>query len=119
MLYEDEDHVAILDTRPITRGHSLVIPKAHHELITDMSPESVGEIFAIVPELARAVLRATGADAFNLGQNNGRAAQQVVPHVHVHIIPRYEGEKPEWKERQGARDSELAALAARIRECLA
>lgn len=118
LLYEDEYHIAILDTHPITRGHSLVIPKTHHELITDMKPENVGRIFTIVPRLAKAVLQATNADAFNLGQNNGSAAQQVVPHVHIHIIPRYEGETPEWKERMQAHDSELADLAEKIKECL-
>ncbi len=88
-LYEDDSHVAFLDRYPIDVGHSLVLPRKHHEKITDMTPEDVGTIFAIVPKIAKAILNATGADAFSIGQNNGRAATQIVPHVHIHIIPRY------------------------------
>ena len=84
-LYEDESHVAFLDKYPIDVGHSLVIPRKHHERITDMNSVDVGNVFSIVPKIAKAILDATGADAFSLGQNNGRAAKQIIPHVHIHI----------------------------------
>ena len=79
-IYEDEYHVSILDKYPIDNGHSLVIPKEHYEKITDMKPDAVGELFSIVPKIASAILDATGADAFSIGQNNGRAAKQIIPH---------------------------------------
>jgi histidine triad (HIT) family protein len=117
-LYEDKSHVAFLDKYPIDVGHSLVIPRKHHERITDMDPEDVGSIFSIVPKVAKAILSATGADAFSLGQNNGRAAKQIVPHVHIHIIPRYNSKGTVWTKRQISSDAELLELSKRIHSLL-
>ncbi len=117
-LYANNSHVAILDKYPIDVGHSLVLPRKHHEQITDMTPEEVGNIFAFVPKIAKAILEATGADAFSIGQNNGRAAKQIVPHVHIHIIPRYNHKGTVWTKRQIASDGELVELAKKIRSLL-
>ncbi|MCH7877628.1 MAG: HIT family protein [Thaumarchaeota archaeon] len=117
-LYEDNTHVAFLDRYPIDVGHSLVLPRKHHEKITDMTPEDVGKIFAFVPKIAKAILEATGADAFSIGQNNGRAAKQIVPHVHIHIIPRYNSKGTVWTKRQIASDDDLSELAKKIRSIL-
>ena len=117
-VYEDQAHVAFLDKYPIDVGHTLVIPKQHHELITEMEPQAVGRLFSLVPRIAAAVLKATHADAFSLGQNNGRAAKQIIPHVHVHIIPRYNQKGTVWTRRSIADDSELAELASQIRDNL-
>ncbi|MEK0319830.1 MAG: HIT family protein [Nitrosopumilus sp.] len=114
-LYEDDSHVAFLDKYPIDVGHTLVIPRKHHEKITDMTSEDVGIIFALVPKIANAVLAATGADAFSIGQNNGKAAKQIVPHVHIHIIPRYNNKGTVWTKRQIINDDELSELAKKIR----
>ena len=114
-LYEDNSHVAFLDKYPIDVGHSLVIPRSHHERITDMNYEDVGKIFSLVPKIANAILSATGADAFSLGQNNGRAAKQIIPHVHIHIIPRYNSKGTVWTKRQISTDDELKELAKNIR----
>ncbi len=117
-LYRDDAHVAFLDKYPIDNGHSLVIPRKHHEKITDMSPADVGDLFTIIPKIAAAVLTATGADAFSIGQNNGRAAKQIIPHVHVHIIPRYASKGTVWTKRRIPDDAELAGLAAKISSLL-
>ncbi len=117
-LYANDSHVAFLDKYPIDVGHSLVLPRKHHEKITDMTPEEVGNIFAFVPKIAKAILEATGADAFSIGQNNGRAAKQIVPHVHIHIIPRYNHNGTVWTKRQIASDDELVELAKKIRSIL-
>ena len=117
-LYQDDSHVAFLDRYPIDVGHSLVLPRKHHETITDMTPEDVGKIFAFVPKIAKAILEATGADAFSIGQNNGEAAKQIVPHVHIHIIPRYNSKGAVWTKRQIASDDELSELAKKIRSLL-
>ncbi len=117
-LYADDSYVAFLDRYPIDVGHSLVLPRKHHEQITDMTPEDVGKIFAFVPKIAKAILEATGADAFSIGQNNGEAAKQIVPHVHIHIIPRYNSKGAVWTKRQIASDDELSELAKKIRSLL-
>ncbi len=117
-LYEDDSHVAFLDKYPIDVGHSLVLPRKHHEQITDMTPEDVGNIFAFVPKIAKAIVEATSADAFSIGQNNGIAAKQIVPHVHIHIIPRYNSKGTVWTKRQIASDDDLSELAKKIRGLL-
>ena len=114
-LYSDDQHVVFLDKYPIDIGHSLIVPRSHHELITDMSPNDVGSIFSLVPMIASAILKATSADAFSLAQNNGYAAKQIVPHVHIHIIPRYNERGTVWTKRDIADDADLAALATKIR----
>jgi len=117
-LYEDNSHVAILDKYPIDVGHGLVIPREHHEKITDMTPEDVGNVFSLVPKIAKAIIDATGADAFSIGQNNGLAAKQIVPHVHIHIIPRYNNKGTVWTKRQISNNDELSELAKKIRSFL-
>ena len=118
LVYEDEEHIAILDKYPIDDGHTLVIPKKHHERITDMDSKDVGKIFSLVPKIAKAVLIGAGADAFSLAQNNGKAAKQIIPHVHIHIIPRYNNKGTVWTKRQIATDKILSELAVKIRTAL-
>ena len=118
IIYEDEKHVAFLDRYPIDHGHSLVIPRQHHERITEMEDAAVGDLFSQVPKIANAIIQATGADAFSLGQNNGREAKQIIPHVHVHIIPRYKDKGTIWTKRGIANESELTELAEKIKSHL-
>ncbi|QLH10777.1 HIT family protein [Nitrosarchaeum sp. AC2] len=118
ILYEDSLHVAFLDKYPIDVGHSLVVPKKHHERITDMDSKAVGNLFSIIPKISNAILSATDADAFSLGQNNGRAAKQIIPHVHVHIIPRYNHKGTIWTKRSISNADELSILARKIKSLL-
>lgn len=116
VIYEDNAYIAIMDRYPIQVGHSLVMPRDHHERIIDMPAESVSSLFAKVPLVAKAVLQATGADGFHIGQNNGKAANQIIPHVHVHIIPRYEKMGNPWKKRTIASDEDLKKLSYKIKD---
>jgi len=117
-IYQDEEHVVFLDKYPIDKGHALVLPKKHHEKITDMTPHQVGNLFSKIPKIASAILSATKADAFSLAQNNGRAAKQIIPHVHVHIIPRYNEMGAVWTKRTIPTSSELESLALQIKQRL-
>ena len=114
IIFEDEKHVAILDKYPIDIGHSLVIPKKPYEKITDMPKDEVAELFSLVPQIANAILKATGAVAFSIAQNNGKEAKQIVPHVHIHIIPRYADKATMWTKRQIPTDDELLNLKEKI-----
>ena len=114
IIFEDEKHVAILDKYPIDTGHSLVIPKKSYEKITDMPKDEVAELFSLVPQIANAILKATGAVAFSIAQNNGKEAKQIIPHVHVHIIPRYADKATIWTKRDIPSDEELAELQKKI-----
>jgi len=115
VLFEDEHHMVFLDKYPIDDGHTLIIPKKHFEKITDMDSEDVGKIFSLVPKIAKAVLLGSGADAFSLAQNNGKSAKQIIPHVHIHIIPRYDSKGTQWTKRQIPNDEELSKLAEKIK----
>jgi histidine triad (HIT) family protein len=91
-VYEDDASFAFLDIGPLAEGHLLIVPKAHREQLDAMSAEEVAAVTRHLPRLARAVMAATGANAYNILQNNGKAAQQSVGHVHFHVIPRKEGD---------------------------
>ena len=118
VVYEDKDHIAFLDKYPIDDGHTLVIPRKHYEKITDMDPNDVGKIFSLIPKIAKAVLAGAGADAFSLAQNNGKAAKQIIPHVHIHIIPRYNNKGTVWTKRQIPTDEVLSELAVKIKSAI-
>jgi len=117
-IYEDDTHVAFLDKYPIDHGHSLVLPREHFEKVTDMTADKVGDLFSKVPKIAKAIIQITNADAFSMAQNNGRAAKQIVPHVHVHIIPRFNDRGTIWTKREIGKDDELQILAEKIRKCI-
>ena len=117
-IYHDSNIIAILDKYPIDKGHSLVITKKPYEKLTDMSNQEVAELFSKIPKIANAIIKATNADAFSIAQNNGKAAKQIIPHVHIHIIPRYNDTGTLWLKRKILRDNELDELAQKIRKCM-
>lgn len=87
-VYEDARIISFLDIFPLSPGHTLVVPKEAAETLDKMSDESAAAIGRVLPRICRAVLKATGASAFNVLQNNGTAAHQAVMHVHFHVIPK-------------------------------
>lgn len=89
-LYEDPHVLAFLDVNPLSRGHTLLIPKERKARLDELSDDAAAALGRVLPRLCRAVVRATGASAYNVLQNNGRPAGQVVDHVHFHIIPKFE-----------------------------
>jgi len=122
-VYEDETVIAILDAAPLSEGHTLVIPKEPAETMDGLSDDAAAGLGRVLPRITRAVMRATGAEAVNILQNNGTAANQSVMHVHVHVIPRF----PDRSEGAGlglvwkptAPDAEAAAdLGRRIARML-
>lgn len=92
-VYEDEENVGFLDANPISPGHTVVIPKVHVAKITDMNDERVSTLFNAVKRTAGHVEKGIGAEGLNIGINHGEKAGQAIPHIHVHIIPRFEGDK--------------------------
>ena len=89
---ETPDLLAFLDIGPLAPGHTLLIPKRHHESVLDVPPDVLARLTSALPPLAGSVLRASGATGLNILQNTGRSAGQVVPHLHFHLIPRREGD---------------------------
>ena len=115
LIYEDDNHIVILDRYPIDNGHSLIITKKPYEKLTDMSVKEIAELFSKIPKIVKAIIKATKADAFSIAQNNGKAAKQIIPHVHVHIIPRYNATGTLWTQRKIMEDNDLNNLAQKIR----
>ena len=91
-LYEDEKVRVILDLGPAARGHALVLPKAHYKDSTEAPAELLGHMMAVGAKVGAAQMKAFSYDGFNLIQNNGTAAGQSVFHLHLHVIPRREGD---------------------------
>jgi len=89
---ESESAVAFMDIGPLAEGHVLLIPRWHYETIDQVPAESASQMLACLPALVKAVRAATGCEGVNVLQNNGRAAHQLVLHVHFHIIPRKSGD---------------------------
>ncbi|HVK72917.1 MAG TPA: HIT domain-containing protein, partial [Kofleriaceae bacterium] len=84
-VYEDEHVLAFLDIFPLAKGHTLIIPKEPAATIDQLSDVSSAAIGRVLPRIARAVMQASGATAYNVLQNNGSAAHQAVHHVHFHV----------------------------------
>ncbi len=93
--------LAFLDIYPSTRGHSLVIPKKHYEVLAEIPDAELKDTIAVAKKLAIAVCGAMDCKGFNILESNGKIAGQVVPHAHFHIIPRYENDGLTLGHRQG------------------
>jgi len=119
-VHEDERVLAFLDVNPLSRGHVLVIPRERAAFLHELSDEAAAAVGRVLPRIARAVMKVTGASSYNILQNNGAAAHQAVFHVHFHIIPR-EGDAGlgiDWNA-QALESTAGEALAAELREALA
>ena len=118
-IYEDEVVLAFLDIGPISDGHALVIPKRHFERLHDCPSELLGQVCSSLGRIAGAVTAATDSDGYNVLCNNGRAAGQLIEHLHFHIVPRNAGDGlfsrwPSYEYPAGR----IEAVAAEIRENL-
>src|SRR5215469_15770198 len=113
---EDEHTVAFMDINPATRGHLLVVPRAHSQDLLSVDSEDLRHVAVAAQRLAALAKERLGADGVNLINSCGPAAWQTVFHFHVHVIPRYEGDplKLPWVPAQGDLD-EIAAVAGELR----
>jgi histidine triad (HIT) family protein len=115
IVYEDAKYFAFLDAFPFSRGHTLVCPQEHGETIWDMKETDIAELFQIASKVSKAVVAAVGADGFRFVQNNGEAANQVVAHVHVHVIPIKMEDREKFTGRKRFSPEEMQATAQAIR----
>ncbi|KAB7515439.1 HIT domain-containing protein [Halosegnis rubeus] len=91
-VYETDETLAFLDANPLAEGHTLVIPKTHARQLQDLDDETATAVYETLHRLVPVVEGTVGADGSNVAFNNGPAAGQEIPHVHGHIIPRFEGD---------------------------
>jgi histidine triad (HIT) family protein len=116
-VHEDDDFVAIVDLRPVTTGHLLVLPRAHHDDLAALPARAGARMFEIAQELAAALRRTDlRCEGINLFLADGTAAGQEIPHVHLHVLPRHADDgfvlDADWRVRDRA---ELAEVAAKVR----
>ena len=119
MVFEDELSLAFLDNRPLFPGHSLLIPREHHETIWDLPDELVEPYFANARRLSAAVREAMGAQGAFVAMNN--VVSQSVPHLHTHLVPRNRKDGLRgffWPRSKYESDAEAAAAAKAIRAAL-
>ena len=117
-IYEDEDTLAFLDIMPRTDGHVLVITKEKARDLFDVRPEALAKLMAVVQKLAPKIKDAVGAEGVLIQQFNGAAAGQTVFHLHIHIVPRNEGQALKPHAGKMKDQAKLAATAEKIRKKL-
>ncbi|MBO4314231.1 MAG: HIT family protein [Desulfovibrio sp.] len=114
-VFESDTVYAFLDLNPVHKGHTLIIPKKHFKDVTELDTALGRDIFDAMQRVARAVMEATGARGFNVLQNNGRIAGQMVDHLHWHIIPRFADDGLDmWPQGKYGSMDEMNATAAKI-----
>src|SRR6185295_936333 len=120
-IYEDDDYLAILDVRPIVRGHTLVFPKKHTVDLTDTSPDTVAGMVRIGQRIGQAARTSElKADGNNVAINDGKAAFQSVFHIHLHVAPRKSGDKLSFAKGLVVRhDPDREATGRILRDALA
>jgi histidine triad (HIT) family protein len=119
IVHEADDAIAFLDANPLARGHTLVIPKNHHERLDDVPAEEATGLYETLHDVVPAVEDAVDAPATTVAFNNGEAAGQEVPHVHAHVVPRFEGDgggpiHSLFGDRPDLSDDELDEIEAAI-----
>lgn len=116
-VYEDSICRVILDVNPANKGHALIIPKEHFDIIYSMDAETAAKIFTIATEVAKAQKAELNPDGLNILQNNGEAAGQTVFHFHMHLVPRYIKDNVTMTWIPGKADTEeLSALSKALRK---
>ena len=118
-IYENELVLVFMDVGPISEGHTLVIPKKHFEKLDDCPAEILSDISVVLGRVAKAVSQAMASDGYNVLCNNGRAAGQLVEHVHFHIIPRTKDDSvfnrwPSFEYEQGRAEEIAEKICAKL-----
>jgi histidine triad (HIT) family protein len=119
IIYEDETVLGFLDIRPLNMGHTLVIPKAHYVDIFDTPEKDLSQVHKIAKIVSCAIKKSTEADGISIIQQNGKAAGQDIFHIHVHVVPRFQGQKlPPFNELEEVERAKLDAMAKKIKQNL-
>lgn len=114
-IYEDDDTLAFIDIAPVKKGHTLVIPKQHHKDIFDTPDELLEKVIVTGKKVALAVKEAVGADGISFGQSNGKAAGQVIFHLHFHIMPRFNDDGLTHWPKEEYTEGEMKEFAQKIK----
>jgi histidine triad (HIT) family protein len=119
VIYEDGNVISFLDIMPANKGHCLVVPKKHYETLLEVQDEYLSGLIKAVKKVAKAMSLSMGNDSYNIIMNNGKEAGQLVQHVHVHIIPRFKGDRLRlsWSHKR-YKDKEIDEYKEKIKKFL-
>ena len=115
VVYENGKTMAFLDIKPVNPGHALVISKEHYPDFASTPTEILGEITVVAQRIGKAAMETLGVPAFNIGVNNGRAAGQAVDHMHLHVMPRVEGDGYQLWHGRPYEEGEMQAVAEKLK----
>ena len=120
IIHENDKFICLMDKYPISEGHFLVISKNHYDNIFEMPLTKVEDLFKFAIKIGKTAKIVLNAKGINIGQNNGKVANQIVPHVHVHVIPRYDkiSSKNNWPSRKLVKFEELSKISNLIKSKL-
>lgn len=118
-IYEDEYALAFLDVNPNNHGHTLVVPKTHAKNILDVSEDALTHMMPAIKKVSKAVFEGMSASGLNITMNNERPAGQVIFHLHIHVIPRFEGDGLKvWTRKTPYKNDEMEQVAKKIRAAI-
>jgi histidine triad (HIT) family protein len=119
IIYEDKDVISFLDIMPANKGHCLVVPKKHYESLLEIPDNDLSEMIKAAKKVAKALSLSIGNGAYNIVMNNGKEAGQLVMHAHIHIIPRFQGDRLRlsWSHKK-YNDKEIEEYKEKIRKFL-
>tara|TARA_Y100000034_G_scaffold126930_1_gene178932 strand:- start:318 stop:731 length:414 start_codon:yes stop_codon:yes gene_type:complete len=118
-IYEDDNILAFLDVNPTVKGHALVIPKKHFETILDIDDETLKELIIVTKRVSKAIYDGLGLEGFSIGTNQFEIGGQVVPHLHIHIVPRNKEDGIEnWPRKKYVSDDEKKEFQDKITRLL-
>ena len=116
-VYEDSSIISFLDIMPANKGHCLVVPKEHYETFLDISDENLKSLIAAAKKVAKALSLSIGNGSYNIVMNNGKEAGQIVAHAHLHIIPRFKGDRLrlKWSHKK-YEENEMKEMQEKIKK---
>jgi len=116
-VYEDENTISFLDIMPANKGHCLVVPKKHYETLLEISDDDLANLVKATKKVAKALSLSIGNGSFNIVMNNGEIAGQLVAHAHLHIIPRFKGDRLriKWSHKKYT-DKEIKDIQEKIKK---
>ena len=116
-IYEDDNVISFLDIMPANKGHCLVVPKKHYGTLLDISTEDLENLIKTTQKIAKALSLSIGNGSFNLVMNNGEVAGQLVKHAHIHLIPRFKGDRLriKWSHKK-YNDKEMEEFQNKIKK---
>ncbi len=118
-VFENKSFIAILDIFPANKGHTLVVPKKHVEKMMDMDDKEIGEMTVVAKKIAKALKEALSAGGINFISNNGKLSGQLIDHAHLHVIPRFSGDKIDfgWNPKKYEKN-EIKEMGQKLRSTI-